>query len=134
MSDLIRSQFFLPFVVAATLVVALCSVLYRTWRTLRELRLRQQETSQLDERWGTSSDQTIGLADDPGRMLGIADDGPTPGMGGETIGLSDIVVQQERPMISLHGLPPARRPRRGRRGPGPPGAAPGCRGRWWSDP
>ena len=55
MSDVIRSQFFLPFVVAAALVVALAWVLYRTWVALRELRLRQQEGSQEQQRLKVSS-------------------------------------------------------------------------------
>jgi signal transduction histidine kinase/CheY-like chemotaxis protein len=50
MSDLFRSQFFLPFVVAAALVAALGWVLYRTWSTLRELRFRQQESSEEQRR------------------------------------------------------------------------------------
>ena len=50
MSDLIRSQFFLSSVVLAAVVVALLWALYRSWRTLRELRSSLRESTEEQQR------------------------------------------------------------------------------------
>jgi signal transduction histidine kinase/CheY-like chemotaxis protein len=50
MSDLIRSQFFLSSVVLAAVVVVLLWALYRTWRTLRELRSSLRESTEEHQR------------------------------------------------------------------------------------
>ena len=50
MSDLIRSQFFLSSVVLAAVVVALLWALYRSWRTLRDLRSSQRASAEEQQR------------------------------------------------------------------------------------
>ncbi len=50
MSELIRSNFFLPLVVLFALVVTLAWALYRSWRALRELRSSQRESAEEGQR------------------------------------------------------------------------------------